>query len=164
MSIFQYRISWKFVNYLNFAVSNFMKIYYLNFPVSNFMKICSLSLFCSIELHESLSIISILQYRILWKFNYLHFPVSNTMKICSLSPFCSIELHESLFIISIFQYRISRKYVHCFLKLLSDIIEDTDVPYAMRSFFLASFGWNGAKNGWIWRSLHKIYRDFVKVC
>jgi len=62
------------------------------------------------------------------------------MKVCSLSPFSSIGFHENLFIISIFQYRISRKCVHCILKLLRNIIEDTDVPYALRAFLHLSAG------------------------
>ena len=98
-SIFQYRISLKF-------------IHYLHFPVSNFMRICSLSPFYSIEFHDNLFIISIFQYRIAWEFvHYLNFPVSNCMRICSLSQFSIIEFHENLFIISIFRYRISWKFV-----------------------------------------------------
>ena len=108
ISIFQYRISWKFVHYLHF-------------PVSNFMKVCPLSQFSSIEFHESFFTIPIFQYRISWKFvHYLHFPVSNFMKVCSL--------------ISVFRYRISRKCARCFLMLLRGIVEDTDVPCGMRVF------------------------------
>jgi len=116
---FEYRISWKYtISIFRYRIS-WKSIHYLHFPVSNFMKVCSLSPFSSIEIHDcSLS----------------PFPVSNFKKVCSLSPFSTIEFHESLFIISVFRYRISRKCAHCFLMLLRDIIEDTDVLCALRVF------------------------------
>lgn len=116
----------------------------LHFPVSNFMKIDSISTFYSIDFHENFFNISILKYEF-----YDFF---------SLVPFSMYEFHEKLFSISIFKYRISREFVHYFLKL------STERRAVRITRLFPTFGWNGAKIGWMGCSLHKLYRVLWKIC